>query len=362
MARRLPVEWTPEMVTQLRALTADPSKDWVAVGEALGVTEQAARHKAMRLGINKGGPSRLLHDRPIAPLTPEAAAEPFQAALAGLQPIRLPAPAKPTGKRSASDTTIVAGDFHAPLTDPECEDILLQVITDLRPRRLVLNGDTVDLLAVSKYPKDVRHTWDLLDERVSWHKTLKRLHDAMAPHGGEIVETEANHSGNGTESRWWRFLSDRIGPLASLPDVVEKLSYQSVWWPEWHRMTLVGHWEITPGFVAIHGDIARKQAGYSANAMLTKWRGSLIHNHTHRMGFTGNRLPAFGSRPEDDLAAYENGCMCRLDCFYTTAPDWQQGFAIVRHDDVGNYNVEQVRIRKGQALVGGLGGTYRAAA
>ena len=42
--------------------------------------------------------------------------------------------------------------------------------------------------------------------------------------------------------------------------------------------------------------------------------------------------------------------------------NWQQGFTIVRHDDEGNFGVEQVLIHEGTAVVNATGTRYRAAA
>lgn len=52
------------MVAELRRHVADPALDWYGVGAAMNLPEQSVRHKAMRLGINKGGSSRLQHERP----------------------------------------------------------------------------------------------------------------------------------------------------------------------------------------------------------------------------------------------------------------------------------------------------------
>lgn len=295
----------------------------------------------------------------------------FRAALEGLEPIRFAAPPTPKKQTEASSTVLVAGDFHFPLDDTGVADVFLAAAAELRPRAIVLNGDLPDMLAISKYPSDIRKSWKLIDERVSMHRFLKRLYDVTAKWPCEIVETEANHSGNGVASRWWRYLSNRLGELASLPDVAERLKYEAVWWPGWalqgpRAMRLAEHYEIVPGLIVLHGDIARKQGAYSARGMMDKLRGaSVIHSHTHRIGQTGNRRPAIGSLPEGSDEGYEIGCMCRLDCFYSSAPDWAQGFAIVRHDphpEATDYNVEIVRVREGRAVIGGVGRSYGQAA
>jgi hypothetical protein len=64
VTRRGPTKWTEAMVAELRQHVADPGKDWNAVGRALNLPEQSVRHKAMRLGINKGGRPNIIHERP----------------------------------------------------------------------------------------------------------------------------------------------------------------------------------------------------------------------------------------------------------------------------------------------------------
>jgi hypothetical protein len=360
-------KWTPELDARLReGLARYPIKtgqrgwDKIAAHVGAGMGENGCRARATRIGTDTG-PAAAPRSAP-SPQTTDS----LTPWLEQLRPIHYAAPALPTRRVAPTNTVVVAGDFHFPTNDERCEDILLQVVADLKPRAVVLNGDLPDLLAVSRFPKDLRHQWSLFEERRALHATLRRLHEATAATGAEIVETDSNHSGNGVEGRWMRYLSDRLGELACLPDVVEALSYARVWHPpeEWSRVRLVEDYEILPYLVALHGDVVRKQAGYSANGMLLKYRGivSLIHNHTHRLGATGNRIPRLGRQAEGMIRGYENGCMCHLAPHYAKAADWQQGFSIVHHDDEGHFNVEQVSITDGVAVVGSLGGSYRAAA
>lgn len=284
--------------------------------------------------------------------------------LEALAPIVLPPPPPPACKIGATETTIVGGDFHfgPDSHSPECEEIFLNVIRDLRPKKVILNGDLPDMLAISHYPKDVRLKVDLGEERRQMHNFLYRLHEIVAPWDGEIVETNANHSGESQESRWWRYLSDRIPALAGDPEFQPLLSYRAMWYPGWARIRTVDYEVICPGLIALHGDLVRSKAAYTAKAMLEKWRHNLVHGHTHRMGATGYRVPGIAGQREHQMRAYEGGCMCNLTPTYGSgsATDWQNGFTIFRHDEDGDFGTEQVLIHNKKAVVTTLGATYKA--
>lgn len=278
--------------------------------------------------------------------------------LDNLTPINVNPPKRPRTPEKPAGCVLVLSDFHFPVHDPVVCAAALEAVRYLRPWLVVLNGDTCDLLAISRFPKDLRHTWSLQDERLAYHAFLAELFDALAPWGGKVIETDANHSGNGVEGRWWRYLSERLGELASLPEVGKALSYQRVWMPAdaGDRISLAPSVQVADDLVILHGDIARKWAGYSANAMLEKWRHSLIHGHTHRLGMTSYRIPAMGSRPESWVAAWEGGCCCQLMPHFTAAPNWANGFAVVRHaEDRAWWNVELVKVTGGRAVLGGPG-------
>ena len=148
--------------------------------------------------------------------------------------------------------TVIAGDFHFPQQDDAALAVLLETIRELRPARVILNGDLPDLLAVSKYPKDARskYSWALRDEAVAMHAFLREL-ERVLPEDCSVVETEANHSGNGTGSRWWRYLSDRIPHLLQMDGAEERMGYQAWWYPEWSRLTLVDSVVLAGGLTSL---------------------------------------------------------------------------------------------------------------
>lgn len=278
-----------------------------------------------------------------------------------LRPVSLPAPPIPTVKTSANNFTMVAGDFHFPQHCQASIAVLLETIRVLKPKRLILNGDTVDLLAVSKYPKDQRHTYDLRQEAVAFHEFLHQVVTISRAWSMEIVETEANHSGNGTASRWHRYLSDRVPVLYGHPKAEELLRYETWFYPEWAPIRLAESVIIADDLLVLHGDLVRKHAAYSARGHAEKWHSSVMHSHTHRMGSSLERIPAVGSRAEAVRRAYEIGCLCNLQPSYVSAPNWTNGFAIISHDaEEQDYGVELVNIQRGQAVVCAAGMTIRA--
>lgn len=278
-----------------------------------------------------------------------------------LAPIQYAAPTRAKVRETPTKASLVIGDTHFGAESQAVIDIFLKTVEEIRPASVILNGDTLDMFAISRYPKDVRYTVTLQKERESYHRFLKQLHDITEPYGTVIYETNANHSGDGLEGRWWRYLSDRIGELACLPEIKDKLSYGNVFLPDasWSRVKLTEWVEIVPGFVAMHGDVVRKHGGYSARGLLEKWYTSIIANHTHRIGMSSQRIPSIGTQQERIIRVYENGCACDLNPLYASAANWQNAFSVINHAD-SNIAVETVVVEGNRAAVGMLGKVIKA--
>jgi hypothetical protein len=258
-----------------------------------------------------------------------------------------------------SDYAIVGSDFHFGTHDDRCIEIFLKTVEEIKPKVIVLNGDTMDMLAISRYPKDLIKNWSLLDERIAYHQFLDNLLSVCS--GAEIYETVSNHSGQSIDGRWRRYLSDRLGELASLPDISERLSYQNVFMGEYQKMVKhVDHVDLN-GLLVTHGTTVRKNGGYSARGEIDKWSYSILHGHTHRIGTSCQRIPALGNRPEKQIYGFEGGCMCSLEASYGLAMNWQQGFNIVSLCQKNEtFGIEQVLINNGCANVSTLGMTIKA--
>jgi predicted phosphodiesterase len=259
-----------------------------------------------------------------------------------------------------NDYVVVLSDMHFPVHCQLSIDVVLETIQQLQPKSIILNGDTCDMLSVSRFPKDIRHTYNLLDERTAYQAFLTDLIEVS--NGAEIVETSANHSGGGHDGRWFRYLSERLGELACLPDIAEKLSYENVFLGDFQDVVKSADYvEVCKDLVVLHGDVVRKNGGYSARGMIDKYYQSIIMGHTHRIGMTAQRVPGIGTRKESQIFAWELGCLCDLHPIYASAPNWQNGFGIISTSDVDDtYGVEPVMIQNGVANVATLGCTIRA--
>jgi len=375
--------WSRDELTRLAELT----QQYVAAPEAahilnsefhggvfvrsLASVKMTRQNFAWRVGQPCPVPERLRVDLPptaratIRPPRPEAPeADPLEW-VERFRPVALPAPQRPRASVTPTNgLTLVAGDMHFGTHDDRALSIFVEACRQLKPARVILNGDLPDLLAVSKYPKDARpkHTWSLRDEAAAMATFLRELESAV-PRETVIVETEANHSGNGTASRWWRYLSENVPALMTHPRAEELLSYQAWWYPEWSRLRIEEDVLIAGELLVMHGEIVRKHGAYSARAHSEKYAASVMHSHTHRVGMVAQRIPGLrGGRGEGVQRSYEIGCLCSLEPVYAKGVNWTQGFAIVHEGDTdGDYAADLITIAEGRAVVGALGATLRAA-
>lgn len=368
--------WSKQDEAQLRAW-CDAGVPYEVQASRLGRTKTSVEQKAVKLGVSPYGTRGTQPKRPkrtprpalgedvrvdLLPEAPQDWSDRVSEWWDEFRPVAISAPPPYQATTTPTATTLVAGDLHFPAHCEASCAVFLETVARLKPARVILNGDTVDLLAVSRYPKDQRFTWSLREEAEAFHRFLHELVRIGSAWGLDIVETEANHSGNGTASRWHRYISDRAPALYAHPKAADLLAYQTWWYPEWAPIRLAESVVIADDLLVIHGDIVRKHAAYSARAHAEKWHSSVMHSHTHRMGASMERIPAIGNRPEGIRRAFEIGCLCDLKPSYVTAPNWTNGFAIVQEDASGDgYGVELVTIHQGAAVVTTLGETVRAA-
>jgi transposase len=274
--------------------------------------------------------------------------------LAQLAPIKVSPRYEKETTSTLTDYAVVGSDFHFGCHDQKAIDIFLETISQLKPKTIILNGDTMDFLAISKYPKDLKKSWTLQHEREEYHAFLAEL--IRVSGGAEIYETVSNHSGQSIGGRWRRYLSDRIGELSSLSNIADILSYENVFMGEYQYEIKHVDYVNLNGLIVTHGETVRSSGGASCLAEINKWGASIMHGHTHRIGSSCKRIPDIAGRGEKQLIGIESGCLCDLNALYGSGMNWNQGFNIVSLAD-NTFGVEQVYINSGAANIATLGKT-----
>lgn len=265
----------------------------------------------------------------------------------------------------ASEIVIVYSDTHFGHEDEETLAILYETARQLRPKWMIGNGDLSNLGGMGKYAQNARPTSkvSLREEQRRTKSHWLTLGEIGQSWGMRHTQTNANHDGDSEDSRWERWLSERVGPDFLALEGAEEITYSHYFH---HRDVPVEMREevILPGRLRVrHGRLVRKSGGQSARGHgHDQLLGNILIGHTHRQGYSPKRIPALdGFHGERVMKMWEGGCCCRL-ASYAPDADWVRGFAIVHVDAANDCNqVELVTVEEGRAIVPSLGQTIRAA-
>lgn len=226
-------------------------------------------------------------------------------------------------------TWVILSDIQIPFQDKYVlEDLVLKFIKDLKPHGVCLNGDIADCYLLSDFSKDPASEADLKLEI----KEVGELMDFLAKYSKERVYLGGNH-----EDRLRRHAWKQVPALAE----TGYMDFSKVFRTKEHGFDYkpygaslqLGHLMVT------HGDLVSKHSAYTAKMTFDKVGSSVLVGHTHRLG-AYYRTDVHGVH-----AAYENGCLCRMDPEYVQRPNWQTGFSVVHVEDKGNmFSVQQIPV------------------
>jgi predicted phosphodiesterase len=211
------------------------------------------------------------------------------------------------------ETVVSLSDIHFPYHNKALLESTLEVLEDIQPHVVVLNGDVNDFFQLSRFNQGLERL-DELQEEIDMGREF-RAHVRNIVPNAVIRENLGNH-----DERILSYIENNARSLASLralkPEILLGLDDLDI--------TLYGRagHRIRPDFVFEHGHIVRGEAGGSARARLNSTLISGIMGHTHRMA----EYPKYGYR---DLTWYEQGCLCSRQAEYKIGEtNWQPGFAV----------------------------------
>lgn len=226
------------------------------------------------------------------------------------------------------ETVIFLSDMHVPYHDPVLIDSAIEVIMDVQPDRVVINGDTNDFFVISRFNRAMERL-EMLQAELDMGKKIRALLRNAAPNA-VFEETMGNH-----EERLITYPGFNAPALSSL-NALKPANLLGL-----HDLE-IRHWpqngfRLRDDFLVEHGVAVRKHSGATAKSRLDDTLISGIMGHTHRMD--SHRRSGYR-----DLAWYEQGCLCMLNPDYVKGEaNWKQGFAIGLFSTKSeNYNVQLI--------------------
>lgn len=268
-------------------------------------------------------------------------------------------------------TFAIVGDLQAPYSDPRAVSVAAQIIQDVKPDILILNGDLADFRAISRYPLsnpegDGRLTESLSGELDKARSILKEFISHCK--AKKVKATDGNHE--------WRVRrsfekDEKLAKLIDLKiiqanlDSPAILKFKEIGIHHWAGPYPKGTW-LHPNLPdhenvwVEHGYRVAKNAGYTASNLMRDRMASVVVNHCEKLAG-----PLWTRALGRDYFSIENGNLSIIgepekgDGIYGGVPhseprymNHRQGFSLLFYD-AGQWFPFTVKIRDGKAHWGG---------
>lgn len=254
---------------------------------------------------------------------------------------------------------VILSDLQYPYADEKAVEVALQIVRDVKPDKVVLVGDMLDLAAWGKYEQRPEFAAQTQAAVIQAHQLLATLRK-LCP-AAEIAVLEGNHDArmeksllaNARQAFGLRRADALDGwPVMSVPylTAMDDLDVNYVSGYPANRFWLNDNLQIR------HGQRVRS-GGSTAKLVADDERVSTIFGHVHRIE-THYKTTQVRSGGRTN-AAYAIGCLCRIDGSVPSVKngydlsgrpvenfeDWQQAIAVVDYEE-GNapFNVTPIYI------------------
>jgi predicted phosphodiesterase len=225
-----------------------------------------------------------------------------------------------------------------PYHDKRLWKIFIQWLKDIKPDRIVINGDFWDMYELSSFVRMDRDNTFLSELDMG----RRMIEEDLLPICSRIDFVQGNH-----EERYKRFIMSKAPELWGLPGLefeeVTELNRMGI---KYHKLKLqLGKLLIT------HGTIVRQKSAYTANGMLLIHFKNLLMGHTHRVGSSAMRTD------DHTICAWEGGCMVDMESIGTEyiksgVPNWQHGWTYIElNEPTGVFALTPIHVAKDYTFI-----------
>lgn len=233
--------------------------------------------------------------------------------------------------------TLVLSDIHVPYHDVKALEIALDYGDRWKPDSILLNGDTIDFYAISRWQKDPEER-NLAQEIEKTRQLVMHFRERFPK--AQLIWKNGNH-----EDRWESYLWSKAPELCGMSE----FEMRKILWLDDHGFDFVhSKQKIKAGkhLTIIHGHevFGAHNPVNPARTIAMKLKVCAIKGHNHQTS-------EHTERTADDkyIACWSTGCLSELSPDYMPFNNWNHGFATVELNgndfEVDNYRIVDGKIR-----------------
>lgn len=237
-----------------------------------------------------------------------------------------------------NNNILLLADLHIPYHSISALNCAIRYGKEHEINTIYLNGDVVDFHQLSRFVRDPRKR--SVKEELN---SLKQFLDCLATEfpSAKIYYKEGNH-----EKRYETYVKTKCAELLGIDEFELETSLglpvRGIEMISDERVAMAGKLPI------LHGHEFQKGSTVSVNparTALLRAKHCVVVSHSHVTSMDcKNKVNG------EMLTAWSTGCLCELHPEYARLNDWNHGFTHIRIDKNGLFNVQNIRVYRGDIL------------
>lgn len=233
---------------------------------------------------------------------------------------------------NTKEIIVYLSDIHIPFENKLSVDTAIDYIKEINPNKIILGGDVLDFYQISNFLKNPKER-NVIDEIKHTKEFLYKIRNLFCD--AEIIYLEGNH-----EQRLERYI---INNAKELYEVLENILQEKLELDKLKIQYIKQPFAIGKLWFMHGHEVNCKSANaeYITNIIWKKVHNNFICGHWHR-----TQDKTWKNINGKYYGGYVVGCLCK-DLDYALINNWNNGFAIIKYDANGYYNIENKKIIEG---------------